>query len=394
MRLQRRNRRGESAPRLVVLFSQLTGNGGIQRYNRLLARCLAEYQRHHRIAIDVLSLNDPDVQVSADDDHLDTRGSGGNRARFVLGAVQSLIPRYDLVIVGHVDLGPVALPPHTVHPAARMLTLTHGEEVWRPLPWHKRLALHRADLVWAVSAHTKEEVVQRQGVAANRVRVVPNVLDPDFVVASESAAENPVRSRMLTVSRLTRVNGSGKGVDHVVMALPEIRAAIPDVDFTIVGGGEDLHRLQALAKDAGVGDIVTFAGEVPDQALGQYFRGTDLFVLPSRQEGFGIVFLEAMAHGKPVIAGAHGGSPEVVVDGTTGLLVRYGDRQGLVDAAVRLLRDPERRHAMGFAGARRVRELFHYDRFRSLVFAILEEALWNRQVPASLHDDGSPGTRA
>jgi len=362
-------------PRVVVLLSQIAGNGGIPRYNRLFCKCLTEYQRQRPIRLDVVSLNDPPAWHDTTLLQAAVTGCDGNRPGFVFQAVRSLLRRYSLVIVGHVDLGPVALPPHLMRRGASMLTLVHGEEVWTRLPWHERAALHKSDVVWAVSSHTKGEIVQRQGVRASRVQIVPNVLDPDFAADASRAAGEAVRSRLLTVSRLSRSEGGGKGVDHVISALPLIRSEIPDVDFTIVGGGDDMPRLRKLAESLNVGDIVTFAGQVSDRDLGKYLSGTDVFVLPSRQEGFGIVFLEAMAHGKPVIAGAHGGSPEVVLDGATGKLVRYGDQPALVQAITALLRDVGMRNAMGAAGAERVRTTFHYDRFRSAVFAMLDDIL-------------------
>jgi glycosyltransferase involved in cell wall biosynthesis len=255
-----------------------------------------------------------------------------------------------------------------------MLTVVHGEEVWAGLSWYKRLALRMSDLVWAVSAYTKEETVRRHRVAANRVEVVPDALDPGFPDRVAERPSRPVRSRLLTISRLTG-SSPGKGVDNIISALPAIRAQVPDADLTVVGGGDDLPRLKELAVSLGLSAAVRFTGVIPDAELQAHLEGTDVFVLPSRREGFGIVFLEAMAHAKPVIAGAHGGSPEVVVDGVTGRLVTYGDEPALVTATTTLLRDPRLRRDMGRAGADRLRALYLYDRFRHAVFRMLDRTL-------------------
>lgn len=367
--------RDRTVARVVVLLSQVAGPGGVQRYNRLFCKSLAEYKNQRNISLDVVSLHDP--LNWRDESSLDQAltGCGGSRPLFVVRALRSLLRPYSLVVVGQVDLGPVALFPHLIWRDAVMLSLVHGIEVWSRLPWLKRAGLRRADRVWAVSSYTKQRLVQAQGVQPGRVQVVPNVLDPDFAQqVGVSVAGSPDRSRLVTVSRLAR-SASEKGVDELILALPTIRVTVPDVNLTVVGDGDDLPRLRQLARERGVGDIVTFSGRVSDADLHRYLDGADVFVLPSRQEGFGIVFLEAMAHGRAVVAGAHGGTPEVVLDGITGHLVPYGDSDALVAAVVSLLTDPLRRDAMGAAGAARVRDVFVYDRFRDAMFLTLDDLL-------------------
>lgn len=275
--------RDRSRARVVVLLSQVAGDGGIPRYKRLFCKSLTEYKRQRNISLDVVSLND--ARNWHDESSLDEplTGCEGSRTQFVAQALRSLLKPYSLVIVGHIDLGPVALFPYLYRRArgAKMLILVHGEEAWGRLPLLKRAGLRPADRVWAVSSYTRRELRRHNGVSAARVEVVPNVLDPDFarnVGVFESGAAR--RSRLLAVSRLMR-SESGKGVDHVISTLPEIRSTVPDVDFTVVGGGDDMPRLQHLAEVLGVGDIVTFAGQVSDAELHRYLGGTDVFVLPS-----------------------------------------------------------------------------------------------------------------
>jgi phosphatidyl-myo-inositol dimannoside synthase len=368
---------GHPAPhghRVVVLLSQLSGVGGIQRYNRLLCRSLLAYQRERGVELDVISLNDAAGWL--DSEILSRPITGCNRRRplFVAKAVQALLRPYSLVLVGHVDLGPIAVFPQCLRPSARMVTVVHGEEVWRTIGWAKRLALRSSNIIWAVSAYTKAETVRRHQVAATKIEVVPNALDPMFTDGVQSNLGRPIHTRLLTISRLS-ASSPGKGVDKLISAMPAILARIPDADLTVVGGGDDLPRLNNLAASLGLGTAVNFMGEISDAELQTYLRGAEVFVLPSRREGFGIVFLEAMAYAKPVIAGAHGGSPEVVVDGVTGRLVTYGDEPSLVAAVTALLHDPHLRRQMGEAGADRVRALYTYDRFRDSVFAMLNRLL-------------------
>jgi glycosyltransferase involved in cell wall biosynthesis len=178
----------------------------------------------------------------------------------------------------------------------------------------------------------------------------------------------------LTVSRLSRGDWA-KGVDEVISALPAIRSTVPKVQYTVVGDGDDVSRLRGEARRHGVEDLVRFVGSVSDAELHGYLARSDVFVMPSRQEGFGIVFLEAMAYGKPVVARAHGGAPEVVLDGTTGILIRGEGPRHLVAALTTLLGRPSMRAAMGAAASHRVRSLFSYERFRSSAFAALDGLL-------------------
>lgn len=365
------------SPRVVVLLSEVNGPGGIQRYNRTLCRSLNEYRMHSRVALEVLSLHDRPFWRDAEVLDAPFTGCESNRALFVERALRALAHPYALVIVGHVDLGQIAVWPHSIHRrhGAHMMSIIHGMDVWSRLPLPKRVGLRAADLIWSCSAYTRTEAVRLQGAPADRIAVVPNALDPSFPsLIAESHRRVPVRSRLLTVSRLAR-QSPGKGVDNLITALPSVLEKVPDANLTVVGDGDDMRRLRRLAADEGVDDAVTFAGLLPDSELHRRLAGTDVFVLPSRREGFGIVFLEAMAHGRPVIGGAHGGTPEVVVDGVTGTLVTYGDQAGLIESIVALLNDGERRASFGAAGAERVSALFSYERFRDTVFQTMARLL-------------------
>jgi glycosyltransferase involved in cell wall biosynthesis len=118
--------------------------------------------------------------------------------------------------------------------------------------------------------------------------------------------------------------------------MPAIRAAIPGARLRIVGRGDDLARLQTLRHQLGLADAVEFLGYVPDRRLTEELRTCRLFALPSKKEGFGLVFLEAMAHGRPCLGARAGGVPEVITP-DTGVLVEYGDVPAIASAAISAL---------------------------------------------------------
>jgi len=156
----------------------------------------------------------------------------------------------------------------------------------------------------------------------------------------------------------------------VIRLLPRIAAIVPDVVYWIAGGGAEAerHRLQDVAEAAGVADRIRFLGEVPDDDLPELYAASDVFVMLNRTmpdgdvEGFGIVFLEANACGKPVVGGRSGGAVEAVRDGQTGFLVPEGNDAAAVASIVRLLGDPDLRSRLGETGRRWAMKHFGWDR--------------------------------
>jgi phosphatidylinositol alpha-1,6-mannosyltransferase len=166
-----------------------------------------------------------------------------------------------------------------------------------------------------------------------------------------------------------------KGHDMVIRAMPELLRRFPDLRYDIVGDGDARPGLQALTQELGVGDAVRFHGIVSEAELRQHYAQASLFIMPSRAEGFGFVFLEAMAHGLPVIGGNVDATPEVVVHGETGLLVNPTSVDDIVEATSRLLREDALRLRMGDAARRVVLARFSYASFqRRLVEELSETA--------------------
>lgn len=375
--MTKNNGRANRRVRIVVLLSELEAHDGIQRYNRSLCKVLSEYAQRRGIDLQILSLHDRPGFF--DENYLlaPLVGCSGHRGLFILNALVALVRPCDVVVGGHVDFVPLVAFARGVHRCTKAVALTHGVEVWTRLPFYERAALSKLEQVWTVSAYTAQQLVAEQDVVPSAIRVVTDILDPDFLadaLAWQSSGRQGISSRLLTIARLT-VGDRYKGVDRVISALPKVRRLIPDVNCTVIGDGNDRPYLQKLARTCGVSEIVHFAGRVSDEQLHAYLSGTDVLVLPSRKEGFGLVFLEAAAYHKPVVAGAHGGSPEVVVDGETGLLVHYDDQSALVGAITALLQSPGKRKALGEAGFQRVQSVYGYDDFRSTISQLLDGLL-------------------
>jgi phosphatidyl-myo-inositol dimannoside synthase len=363
---------------LLGVFTELASVGGIQQVGRHTGAVLEEFARARGEPCRLLGLNDPAGTQSfhVGDRRYEFRGFARRKARLA-AAVLTLAPEVRFAYFGHAHLGPLGLALRLLNRRAEYWVAAHGIEVWTRLPGLRRRALGHASRIAAVSAFTARAAAEAQGLDPNRFFVLPPVLDPIFAGSGESAlpVALPKQARvLLAVGRLVSAE-PGKGVDTVIEALPKVLRVFPETYFVIVGDGDARPGLEKLARETGVADRVVFAGEQPLGALGGFYDRCDVFIMPSRQEGFGVVFLEAMAHGKPVIAGAHGGTPELVEDGVSGYLVNYGDAEMTAHRLLALLGDPALAARMGEAGRACFEQSYTFERFRERLTEALAKAL-------------------
>jgi phosphatidylinositol alpha-1,6-mannosyltransferase len=253
------------------------------------------------------------------------------------------------------------------------LLYAHGEEILIALTSRKLTCLlpriyRGAAAIIANSRHTKV-LLQELGIDASMIHVIhPGVHIPSFCASPEAAQRIRqkhhlgVAPMLLTVGRMQR----RKGQDMVIQALPRIRQSMPQVKYVIVGTGEELSSLITLAEELRVQDSVVFAGNIPDQELAAYYAACDVFLMPNRQiggdiEGFGIVYLEAGAAGKPVIGGKSGGTDDAILDGVTGIRVDGNSSVEIANAVIDLLSTPGKAKTMGARGRQRVENEFAWD---------------------------------
>lgn len=211
-----------------------------------------------------------------------------------------------------------------------------------------------AALVVVPSEYSARIASAAYGLAGDAIAVVPEGIDlaPWEALHAARPARADAAPTILSVAR----QYPRKDTRTLIRALPRVAAEIPDVRLRVIGGGPELPALRVLAAELGVAARIRFDGEVPDDDdVRRAFFLADVFCLPSRQEGFGIVFLEAMAAGLPVVAAEAGAVPEVVRDGREALLVPPGDADALAAALIRLLRDGALRRRLGESGRERVR---------------------------------------
>jgi phosphatidyl-myo-inositol dimannoside synthase len=380
----------QSAPgekRLVALFTDLLGIGGVQEAGRLTSRALAEIARSHGWSFEFLSLNDaPGLHaVPGCEAGVQVRGFARNKRRFVLAALRQAwsMRSSGIVLAGHPHLAPPAAWMRLMRPSLRTIVMSHGVEVWKPLTRQRRKALLAAERVLAPSTDTAAKLTGVQGVPFSKVLRVPWPMNPAFLQMALNPQTLPLPSGfprgriILTVGRWA-ADERYKGADELIRAIATLQPAIPEVQLVAVGSGDDLPRLRAIAAELHTENRVHFLEKLTNGEVAACYAHCELFALPSSGEGYGLVFLEAMAFGRAVVGVAAGGAMDIIREGETGFLAPPGDTESLVQALGKLLRDDLLRAKLGKAGLETVSREYGFDKFRSRLDEILSECAAGR----------------
>lgn len=356
----------------LLLLTEVHGRGGIQRFNLTLLDALGAAGVRRAV---VSLVDGPTADAGTPVVSEAFAGAGKSRAAFAWEALRALWRGpVDALLVGHVHFLALAALLRWVSPRPRtpLVLVAHGLEVWEGITGWRRWALARTAMVLCVSRYTAQRLqAQAPHVPAARFVTFPNALHEDWTrrVAGPGDAQAVPGRYLLAVSRL-EPGERQKGIVTTLEAFAAVDA--PDLSLVIAGSGGDLGFLQRVAARLGVADRVVFTGAVGDGELLALYRGATAFVLPSAQEGFGIVFLEAMYFGIPVIAAAEKGALDVVEDGVTGLLVPFGDVAALAAAMARLCTDTALRAKLVAGGRAQVtgQGPFTHAAFRARVAAL------------------------
>ncbi len=345
---------------LLLCPALFATHGGIERILRLYLKALCEMagddDRVALAALNDIALTSEQLTPFANAALGPVVCGARKKLRFSLRTL--LLARHaDRIVCGHVHLLPLVRVARLLNRRLRGYLVAHGIEVWRSYSPAEAANLTRMERILCVSDFTRREMLRNlPGIDPQKLVVQPNALDPQFsVVPSAPGAVEP--GLILAVARLSAAEAY-KGIDHLIEALPAIRAAVPHARLRIVGDGDDRPRLEALAQQHGVAAAVEFCGRVSDADLRGHFHACQLFALPSRGEGFGLVYLEAFAHGKPCIAADAGGAPEVI-DSSSGLLVPFGAPAALASACIAALQ-----HPWDVAALHARAEIFSFPNFR------------------------------
>ena len=316
---------------MILAATQIYGShGGIQSYMRRLSEVLSSISRQNSRIFSAVSLLDnswnPRRHARSISYHA-FAAANGSRGRFVRQILELCMcqPGQPLIL-GHVALAPIAYALRRAGLIRTYIVVLHGVEAWKRLRMAERVGCRSADRIVATTQFTRERFCRENGLERDRVSIVPLAIErANLEPPSLPAPDGRRPLRVLFVGRLWSLERY-KGVDELIEAIALLQSCEPGaVQLEIVGEGDDLERLKSKTQMLQVNCAVTFSGALNDSELAARYRACDLFALPSKAEGFGIVFLEAMSYGKPCVAAASGGAPEVIANGRDGFLVPYGD---------------------------------------------------------------------
>lgn len=365
----------DSRLKLLLGLTGMNIDGGIAVVSRCVSRMLDESIEDSEIerADRVLFLDEKESSP-APPRRGDQALALGSKMRFVRQIYSKIwAQRPDLVFFDLVGLARCVHLPLPGLPPKRYVVFAHGIELEGAENDSRGRAIRGAWRVLTNSEFTADCLRNQFPEISDRIVATPLCIDPALVELWESRASGPARPDgpiALIVGR-TWADERGKGHDQLLDIWKEVESRVPGATLWVVGSGDDLGRLEQKAKELGIASKVRFWGRVSDEELCDLYGRAAVFAMPSRQEGFGLVYAEAMWHGLPCIGSNADAASEVISAGETGLLVPYDDRPALCEAMVRLLAEPDYRQQLGEAAALRAREHFGYERFKKDVLSAL-----------------------
>lgn len=328
---------------LLLTTDAFGGHGGIALYNRDLAEALAQLSYVTEVVVVVRNMPFEAGTIPAKVTFLSKSAEG--KWSYVREALRcSQGGPFGLVICGHVNLLPLAALIATWKRALLSL-LVYGIDVWKPAGSLTRRALRRVSAVWSISEITRDRMNTWAKLPDARFHILPNAIHLNRYGPGPKAADLldrfSLRDKkvMLTLCRLSS-SERYKGVDELIETLPQLVAEIPEIRYVVAGAGDDLPRLQEKVVALNLQSHVIFAGFVSEDRKADYFRLADVFAMPGNGEGFGFVFLEALACGIPCVGSRTDGSREALRQGLLGVLADPSNLDSIRQAVLRALAQP------------------------------------------------------
>ena len=369
-------------------------SGGIARANLNVLHALADVAEAGGLALHVISLHE-------DDRHRPSMlpsgtiflGCRGNKLLYALRVWRSL-GRDTLYVFDHVRLAMPALP-MMLAGLARVVVMAHGSESWRLLRRTSKWIFRRATLCLTNSQYTLRRMREtfdgfdathcELGLppsAAGYADAAGGSSRPDATVQSLCSVDGvnrPIGSRMLLLVGRMDSREREKGHFPLLQVWPRVVARYPHAQLVFAGPGDDVEALRGLAAERGVGASVFVPGFVEEKELQALYARCHAFVMPSRQEGFGLVYLEAMNHGKACVGCRGDGAEDVIIDEESGYLIDDpGDSAELYRVICRLYDDPQRTRDLGQRGLLRVHGHFSSASAQERIRDRISRLLWSR----------------
>ena len=336
---------------LFLTLKTFSATGGIEKMCRIIGKVLDENNTTSDTNWLLYSLYDAPVDAVGNlyFPEKNFRGFATSKFSFLLSVLRKGL-QSDTILLSHVNLLPIGWLVKKVAPGKRLVLLAHGIEIWEPLSAFKKKMLQACDQIIAVSAFTQQKITEQQGIARNKITVVNNCLDP-LLQPPTADKKNPALLHrygcsasdmvLLTLTRLAE-SERHKGYEKVITAMATLQQQdYNNIQYLIAGKYTETEKqyIEQFAQANGLKNNVHLTGFIPEQEMANFFGIADVYVMPSKKEGFGLIFTEAMYHGLPVIAGNADGSVDALANGKLGILVNPDSQEEITDAIKKILND-------------------------------------------------------
>lgn len=336
---------------LFLTLRTFSATGGIEKVCRILGKALYEESVQNESMLRICSMYDKSSDAAGNiyfpSEYF--RGFKIRKLKFIINMVITGAAM-DVVILSHINLLMIGSLIKKISPSTKIILLAHGIEVWYPVNKRTRRMMQKCDSILAVSHYTRDTIINIHGISKEKCKVLNNCLDPFLPLPSIHEKKEMLlhkyrfKSSDQILMTLTRLSSKEryKGYDQVLKAIPHLKEKFPCIKYLIAGSFDDEEKLyvDTLVSQLDISDSILMTGYLQDEDLESHFALSSLYVMPSRKEGFGIVFIEAMYYGLPVIAGNIDGSADALLNGELGQLVNPESEKEIADAIARVLENP------------------------------------------------------
>jgi phosphatidyl-myo-inositol dimannoside synthase len=351
---------------LFLYLNAFSVTGGIEKFNKAFMKALQDIAKEGKIKYKSYSAYDdkPDLRYIDPESFI---GFNGKKFSFASNSINAAL-KTNSVVLGHINLSPIGLIIKLLKPHVKIILIAHGVEVWDKLPLFKNIFLKRVDLILAVSSFTKNKIIEKQKIKEEKIKILNNTLDPLFNIPERIEKPEYLLKRynldketkiLLTVGRISNIERR-KGYDKVIEILPEVVKHKSNLVYILSGKYDEneKQRVMKLVQEKSIQNNFRMTGFIEDKELTDHYLLADIFIMPSIQEGFGIVFLEALVCGLPVIAGNKDGSVEALMNGRLGKLINPDNTDEILKSIIGTIEKPTANNRVI------VLENFGFDRFK------------------------------
>lgn len=363
---------------LFLTLNVFSATGGIEKVCKIVAKAIEEISISNNQTCVVYAMHDSINSFDSRYLHPSNyKAFNKKKAIFSFQALKQGI-NTDIIILSHINLLLLGWLIKLINPKKKLYLFAHGIEVWGILPSWKKSMINKCDSVLCVSSYTKKIMVGLHKISETKCKVLNNCIDPYLdnlpksKIGREWLAKYNINEKdfiLFTISRLS-AHDRDKGIDKVLLALKELVKQYPNVKYLIIGKYQVTEKrwLDDLIQNYSLEKNVFFVGYVSDTELIQYMNLGNAYIMPSKKEGFGIIFIEALFFGKPVIAGNVDGSVDALANGEFGILVNPDNNEEIINAIQSVILNTNKY----IPNHDKVMEKFGYIQYKRSLQAIVE----------------------